>query len=76
MRAPPEALTVISAACALAGPVGGAGDLFADDAAHAGAHEAEVEHDDLERHPVERGAPADSGFALAGLRAATSRRSA
>ena len=77
MRAPPEALTVISAARACGRPIGRAGDLLADDAAHAGAHEREVEHHQLDRQRRRaRRCPPIGGFALAGLRVAVAQLAA
>jgi hypothetical protein len=46
--------------------LGGAGDLLAHDAAHAGGHEAKVEHDQLQRQAVEARAAADGRLAFAG----------
>ena len=51
----------------MCGAVGRARDLLADDAAHAGAHEGEVEHHQLDWQPIEDGAAADCRLALAGF---------
>ena len=48
-------------------PLDGAGDLLADDRAHAGAHEAEVGHGQAERRPVDGAGAADDRLVQAGL---------
>ena len=66
IRAPPEALTMMSGIARGEGVLGGAGHLLADDRAHRAAHEPEVHDAQRRGRAPERARPPDRGIAHAG----------